>query len=147
MLDCQPQVTGYQRFHEKCIDPLGLGFLGINGVTKARTENDGNVRADASEFAGQDFAGHVWHGLISDDQVEMLWSLAERFQGSEATGTDHSLIAQSLQRSLAYAGNGLLIIDKQNYPFANGERFVSAGYVVNHHVEPGQINFACRALF
>src|SRR5215510_15533782 len=52
MLDCHPQVTGHQRFHEKRIDPLGLGFLGINGVAKACTENDGDVRADESEFAG-----------------------------------------------------------------------------------------------
>ena len=96
MLDRQPQVTGHQRFHEKRIDPLGLGFLGINGVAKARTENDGDVRADASEFAGQRFACHVWHGLISNYQVEMVRGLAERFQGSEATGTDHGLIAQSL---------------------------------------------------
>ena len=69
---------------------------GINGVAKARTENDGDVRADAAKFAGQRFACHVWHGLISNYQVEMLRALAERFQGSEATGTDHRLIAQSL---------------------------------------------------
>src|SRR5207245_2522804 len=64
----------------------------------------------------------------------------------EATGTDHSLIAQSLQYPLAYTGNGFLIIDKQNDPFANGERVVSTGCVVNHHVEPGQIDFACCAM-
>jgi hypothetical protein len=79
LLDRQPQITGHQRFHEKRIDPLGLGFLGIHGVAKARTEYDGDVRADASEFAGQGFTRHVWHGLISDDQIEMVRGLAECF--------------------------------------------------------------------
>src|SRR5215510_8698457 len=76
----------------------------------------------------------------------MVRGLTERFQGSEATSKDYNLIAQSLQHPLAYTDNGLLIINKQNHPFANGERFGSAGCVVNHHVKSGQIDFAGRAL-
>ena len=73
-------------------------------------------------------------------------SLAERFQGSEATGMGHGLIAQFLQHPLAYTDKRLLIIDKQNHPFASGERFVPTGGGVNHHVKPRQIDFACGAL-
>jgi hypothetical protein len=76
---------------------------------------------DASQFSGQHDTTHAGHGLIGDDQVEVLWRRLEGVQGLGAARVGHHGVAQALEHMSPQVGQHRLVIHKEQTLMAPGE--------------------------
>lgn len=63
---------GLHGFHQKSINPYCFSLLGVNEGTIAHAQDNGNVRTDTPQLTYQEFACHVRHDLVGDDEVKVL---------------------------------------------------------------------------
>src|SRR6266446_1225719 len=101
-------------FGEERVNPHGLRGLGVHGMTKARTQNDRNVGADAPQGTGQGIAREAWHGLVGHNKVVALRCGPEGFQGFQTTEADADPIAEIFKHDLSHLGHCSFVIDQQD---------------------------------
>ena len=110
------ECAHFPRFGDPGINTPGRGSGGVDGVTEAGAQDDGDIGPDAPQRASQSVTGHAWHGLIGHDEVKALRCRPKSFQGLPTAEADDDLIAEALDQWLPHVGHGGLIIDQQEPP-------------------------------
>jgi hypothetical protein len=103
------KVVGLQQEGDEA--KLG-GVASFQAMMKCRGQNNGEAAAVSVDFASEVDAGHLRHGEIRDDRIEVL--VQEQMQRVDRAVRRRHFVAEALQEHFPQTGQHGLIIHEQN---------------------------------
>jgi len=115
------EVSNGERFHHKGPNSHFAGLMFRDPLVEPGHDNDRNIRPKLHHCSSKIRSRHSGHGVVSNDQVKVVWLLTEENQCVKAVGHGADPIAKVFEHLLAGMCQLLFIIHQQ-YSFpASGD--------------------------